>query len=42
MSQAEVAAVNRTFEEAARKRDGGAIAALYTADAIVMPPMVPS
>ena len=38
MSQAEIAAVNRSFEQAARKRDGGAMAALYTPDAIVMPP----
>jgi uncharacterized protein (TIGR02246 family) len=38
MSQADIAAVNRQFEAAIRKGDGAAISALYTADAIVMPP----
>ncbi len=41
MSRAEIAAVNRAFEEAARKRDTEKLAALYTADAIVMPPGAP-
>lgn len=38
MSQVEIDSVNRSFEAAARKRDTVALAALYTADAIVMPP----
>src|SRR6202022_3899191 len=38
MSRTDIGAVNRTFEEATRKRDSDGIAALYTADAIVMPP----
>jgi uncharacterized protein (TIGR02246 family) len=38
MSKVEITAVNRTFEEAARKGDLERIASLYTPDAIVMPP----
>jgi uncharacterized protein (TIGR02246 family) len=41
MSRADIAAVNRAFEEAARKRDTDRITSLYTADAIVMPPDAP-
>jgi uncharacterized protein (TIGR02246 family) len=41
MSRTDIGAVNRAFEEAARKRDTDKIAALYTADAIVMPPDAP-
>lgn len=41
MSRTEIGAVNRAFEEAARKRDTDRLAALYTADAIVMPPDAP-
>jgi len=41
MSRTDIAAVNRAFEEAARKRDTERLAALYTADAIVMPPDAP-
>jgi uncharacterized protein (TIGR02246 family) len=41
MSQAEIAAVNRSFEEAIRKGDARAVAALYTADAIVLAPDAP-
>jgi uncharacterized protein (TIGR02246 family) len=41
MSHTDIAAVNRAFEEAARKRDNDRIAGLYTADAIVMPPDAP-
>ncbi len=41
MSRTDIAAVNRAFEEAARKRDKERLAALYTADAIVMPPDAP-
>ena len=41
MSRTEIAAANRVFEEAARTRDTDRIAALYTADAIVMPPDAP-
>ena len=38
MSQAEIAAVNRAFEDAARKGDAETLASLYTADGIVLPP----
>lgn len=38
MSHADIAAANRAFEEAAKKRDTERLAGLYTADAIVMPP----
>lgn len=38
MSRAEIAAVNRLFEEAARKHDAARLASLYTPDAVVMPP----
>jgi uncharacterized protein (TIGR02246 family) len=38
MSQADITAVNRAFEEAARKADVERIASLYTGDAIVLPP----
>ena len=41
MSRTEIEDVNRSFEEAARKRDVERLAALYTADAIVMPPDAP-
>jgi uncharacterized protein (TIGR02246 family) len=38
MSKAEISAVNRTFEEAARKGDLERLASLYTPDAIALPP----
>ena len=38
MSQADIAAVNRQFEEAARKGDLDRLASLYTPDAIALPP----
>lgn len=38
MSKAEITAVNRTFEDAARKGDLETLASLYTPNAIVMPP----
>lgn len=38
MSRADITAVNRMFEEAARKGDADRIAALYTPDAMVLPP----
>jgi uncharacterized protein (TIGR02246 family) len=38
MSQAEIAAVNRAFEDAARRGDFDRVASLYTADAMVLPP----
>lgn len=38
MSQSEIAAVNRQFEEAARKGDLDRLASLYTADAMALPP----
>lgn len=38
MSQSEIAAVNRQFEDAARKGDLVRLASLYTADAIALPP----
>lgn len=41
MSRTDIAAVNRAFEEAANERDTERLAALYTADAIVMPPDAP-
>ncbi|HSF16185.1 MAG TPA: SgcJ/EcaC family oxidoreductase [Vicinamibacteria bacterium] len=41
MSRDAIAAVNRKFEEAAGNKDAGAIAALYTDDAIVLPPDAP-
>ena len=41
MSRAEIESVNRAFEDAARKRDSERLAALYTTDAIVMPPDAP-
>ena len=41
MSRDAIAAVNRKFEEAAKKRDAAAIAALYTENAIVLPPDAP-
>ena len=41
MSRTDIAAVNRAFEEAARKRDTDRIAGLYTENAIVMPPDAP-
>ena len=41
MSRSEIAAINRRFEEAARKGDLDALAALYTPDAIALPPDSP-
>lgn len=38
MSRSDIAAVNRQFEEAARKGDLDRLASLYTADAIALPP----
>ena len=38
MSQAEIAAVNREFEAAARNGDLARLASLYTSDAIALPP----
>jgi uncharacterized protein (TIGR02246 family) len=38
MSQVEIAAVNRQFEDAARKGDLDRLASLYTPDAIALPP----
>ena len=38
MSRTEIDAVNREFEDAVRKRDTEKLSALYTPDAIVMPP----
>lgn len=38
MSQSEIAAVNRQFEEAARKGDLDRLASLYTPDAMAVPP----
>ena len=38
MSLSEIAAVNRQFEAAARNQDLDGLAALYTADAMALPP----
>ncbi|HZN90968.1 MAG TPA: DUF4440 domain-containing protein [Thermoleophilaceae bacterium] len=38
MSQSEIAAVNRQFEDAARKGDLDRLVSLYTSDAIALPP----
>jgi ketosteroid isomerase-like protein len=38
MSKAEIAAVNRRFEDASAKGDVETLAALYTSDAICLPP----
>ena len=38
MSQAEIAAVNREFEDAARNGDLARLASLYTSNAIALPP----
>jgi uncharacterized protein (TIGR02246 family) len=38
MSQSEISAVNREFEDAARKGDLARLASLYTPDAIALPP----
>jgi uncharacterized protein (TIGR02246 family) len=38
MSQSEIAAVNRQFEDAARSGDLDRLARLYTADAMALPP----
>lgn len=38
MSRAEIAAVNRQFEESARNGDLDRLASLYTPDAIALPP----
>lgn len=38
MSRADITAINRTFEEAARKGDLDRLASLYTRDAIALPP----
>ena len=41
MSQTDIAAVNRTFEEAVKNQDAGRLAECYTEDGIVMPPDAP-
>jgi uncharacterized protein (TIGR02246 family) len=41
MSQSEIGAVNRAFEEAVRKGDMDRVASLYTTDAMVLPPDAP-
>jgi uncharacterized protein (TIGR02246 family) len=41
MSRAEIAAVNRAFEDAARKGDAETMASLYTTDGIALPPDAP-
>jgi uncharacterized protein (TIGR02246 family) len=38
MSRSDIAAVNRQFEEAARKGDLERLASLYTPDAVALPP----
>ena len=38
MSLSDISAVNRQFEEAARKGDLDRLASLYTPDAIALPP----
>jgi uncharacterized protein (TIGR02246 family) len=38
MSQAEISAVNRIFEEAVQRRDLERMASVYTANAIALPP----
>src|SRR5437868_14983061 len=38
MSQAEITAVNRIFEDSVRRRDVERMASIYTADAIALPP----
>ncbi|HEY7635308.1 MAG TPA: SgcJ/EcaC family oxidoreductase [Gemmatimonadales bacterium] len=38
MSRADIATVNRMFEEAARKSDANRMASLYTQDAMALPP----
>ena len=38
MSRSEITAVNRQFEDAARKGDLDRLASLYTPDAIALPP----
>ena len=38
MSLSDIAAVNRQFEEAARKGDVDRLASLYTTDAMAFPP----
>ena len=38
MSQAEISAANRAFEDAVRRRDLERMASLYTTDAIALPP----
>jgi len=38
MSQAEITAVNRIFEDAVRRRDVERMASVYTPDAIALPP----
>ena len=38
MSRSEIAAINRQFEDAARKGDLDRLASLYTADAVALPP----
>ena len=42
MSRADIASVNRQFEEAARKGDVDRLAALYTPDAMAFPPDGPT
>jgi ketosteroid isomerase-like protein len=41
MSRAEITAVDRAFEDAARKGDAETIASLYTSEGIVLPPDAP-
>ena len=41
MSLSEISAVNRQFEDAARKGDLDRLASLYTTDAIALPPDAP-
>ena len=41
MSRADISAVNRQFEDAARTGDLDRLAALYTRDAIALPPESP-
>jgi uncharacterized protein (TIGR02246 family) len=41
VSREAITAVNKKFEEAAIKKDAAAIAALYTEDAVVLPPDAP-
>jgi uncharacterized protein (TIGR02246 family) len=42
MSAAEITAVNRSYQDAVSRGDAGAIADLYTADALLLPPDGPT